>query len=81
MGRGRYVVDAVVVEGHAPGEVGRSHGLSLTWVDELVARGPAERLSPSAPRSGAERRPAAAMPPPPRPLGVRRPTAAARSRW
>lgn len=38
MGRGRYVVDAVVVEGRRPSEVARSHGLSRSWVHELVAR-------------------------------------------
>lgn len=38
MGRARYVVDAVVVEGRGPSEVARSHGLSRSWVHELVAR-------------------------------------------
>ena len=32
------MVDAVVVEGRSPSEVARSHGLSRSWVYELVAR-------------------------------------------
>ncbi|MDQ6857524.1 MAG: IS481 family transposase [Chloroflexota bacterium] len=38
MGLGRYVVDAVVLEGRSPTELARSHGLSRTWVYELVKR-------------------------------------------
>ena len=38
MGLGRYVVDAVVREGHSPTELARSHGLSRTWIYELVKR-------------------------------------------
>lgn len=38
MGRGRYVVDAVVLEGRSLSEVARSHGLSRSWVHELVRR-------------------------------------------
>jgi len=38
MGLGRYVVDAVVREGRSPTELARSHGISRTWVYELVKR-------------------------------------------
>jgi len=38
MGLGRYVVDAVVLEGRSPTELARSHGLSRSWINELVAR-------------------------------------------
>ena len=38
MALGRYVVDAVVLEGRSPTELARSHGVSRTWVYELVAR-------------------------------------------
>jgi transposase InsO family protein len=38
MGLGRYVVDAVVLEGRSPRELARSHGISRTWIYELVAR-------------------------------------------
>lgn len=35
---GRYVVDAVVLEGRSPTELARSHGVSRTWIYELVKR-------------------------------------------
>jgi transposase InsO family protein len=35
---GRYVVDAVVLEGRSPTDLARSHGISRTWVYELVKR-------------------------------------------
>jgi transposase InsO family protein len=38
MGLGRYVVDAIVLEGRSPSELARSHGVSRTWIYELVAR-------------------------------------------
>jgi len=38
MGLGRYVVDAIVLEGRSPSEVARSHGISRSWIYELVAR-------------------------------------------
>ncbi len=38
MGLGRYVVDAVLREGRSPTELARSHGLSRTWIYELVKR-------------------------------------------
>lgn len=34
----RYVVDAVLVEGRSCREVARSHGVSKSWVSELVSR-------------------------------------------
>lgn len=45
----RYVVDAVVVEGRSCREVARSHGVSKSWVSELVSRyrvGGYEALAP-----------------------------------
>ena len=38
MALGRYVVDAVVLEGRSPTELAKSHGISRTWVYELVKR-------------------------------------------
>ena len=38
MGLGRYVVDAVVLEGRSPTELAKSHGISRTWIYELVRR-------------------------------------------
>ncbi len=38
MGLGRYMVDAVVLEGRRPSELARSHGISQSWIYELVAR-------------------------------------------
>ncbi len=38
MNLGRYVVDAVVIEGPSAREVARAHGVSKSWVCELVAR-------------------------------------------
>jgi transposase InsO family protein len=38
MGLGRYVVDAVILEGRSPTELARSHGISRTWIYELVKR-------------------------------------------
>ena len=35
---GRYVVDAVLLEGRSPSELARSHGISRTWIYELVKR-------------------------------------------
>lgn len=34
----RYVVDAVVVEGRSAREVARAHGISKSWVAQLVRR-------------------------------------------
>ena len=38
MALGRYVVDAVVLEGRSPTELAKSHGISRTWIYELVKR-------------------------------------------
>ncbi|HLD77518.1 MAG TPA: IS481 family transposase [archaeon] len=38
MGRGRYLVEAVVLEGRSPRELARAHGVSKSWIYELVAR-------------------------------------------
>jgi transposase InsO family protein len=49
----RYVVDAVVVEGRGIREVARAHGVSKSWVSELVARyraGGYEALTPRSKR-------------------------------
>ena len=37
-GLGRYVVDAVLLEGRSAREVARAHGVSKTWIYELIAR-------------------------------------------
>src|SRR6202171_5115998 len=39
MALGRYMVDAVVLEGRSPIELARSHGISQSWIYELVASG------------------------------------------
>jgi transposase InsO family protein len=38
MGLGRYVVDAIVLEGRSPTELARSHHISRTWIYELLKR-------------------------------------------
>ena len=38
MGLERYVVDAVVLEGRSPREVARLHGISKSWIYQLVTR-------------------------------------------
>jgi transposase InsO family protein len=38
MGLGRYVVDAVVVEGRSPTEIARQHGISRSWLYQLLSR-------------------------------------------
>ena len=38
MGLGRYLVDAVVLEGRSPRELAKAHGISRSWIYELVAR-------------------------------------------
>jgi transposase InsO family protein len=38
MGLGRYVVEAVVVEGRGASEVAWAHGISRSWIYELLAR-------------------------------------------
>lgn len=54
MALARYVVDAVVLEGRGVWEVARSHGVSKSWVSELVARyraGGYEALEPRSRRA------------------------------
>lgn len=38
MGLGRYVVDAVLLEGRSAGEVAAAHGISRSWIYELIGR-------------------------------------------
>jgi len=38
MGLARYVVDAVVLEGRSAREVAQAHGISKSWIYELIAR-------------------------------------------
>ncbi|MCA1694796.1 MAG: IS481 family transposase [Actinobacteria bacterium] len=38
MSVGRYMVDAVLVEGRSPAELAAQHGLSRSWIYQLVAR-------------------------------------------
>ena len=38
MGMGRYVVDAVLLEGRSAREVARAHGISRSWIYELIRR-------------------------------------------
>jgi transposase len=56
LGRGglaRYVVDAVVLEGRGAREVARAHGISKSWIYELIRRyreGGYEALEPRSKR-------------------------------
>jgi transposase InsO family protein len=38
MGRARYLVEAMVVEGRSPTELARSHGVARSWLYKLLAR-------------------------------------------
>ena len=38
MGPGRYMADAVVLEGRKPSELARAHGISKSWIYKLVDR-------------------------------------------
>ena len=38
MSVGRYMVDAVLLEGHSPTDLAAQHGLSRSWIYQLVAR-------------------------------------------
>jgi len=38
MGLGRYVVDAITLEGRSPRKLARSHGVSRSWIYELLQR-------------------------------------------
>ena len=51
MGLGRYIVDAVVLEGRSPTELARSHGISRTWIYALVKRFREGRYPALEPRS------------------------------
>ena len=53
MDLGRYVVDAVVLEGGSYREVARAHGVSKSWVGKLVARFREGGYGALAPRSRA----------------------------
>jgi transposase len=44
MGMARYVVDAVLLEGRGAREVVAAHGISKSWIYELIKRFRAERL-------------------------------------
>src|SRR5438067_7783417 len=51
MALGRYMVDAVVLEGRSPIELAKSHGISQSWIYELVARYRQGRYPALEPRS------------------------------
>src|SRR2546430_413571 len=38
MGMGRYVVDAVLLEGRSARELARAHGISKSWIYGLIGR-------------------------------------------
>jgi transposase InsO family protein len=38
MSLGRYVVDAVLLEGRSPAELAKQHGISRSWIYQLLAR-------------------------------------------
>jgi transposase len=38
MGLERYVVDAVLIEKRSPTEIAKAHGMSRSWLYELIAR-------------------------------------------
>jgi len=52
MGMARYVVDAVLLEGRGVREVAAAHGISKSWIYELIGRfraGGYEALEPRSP--------------------------------
>lgn len=51
MGLGRYLVDAITLEGRSPSELARRHGLSRSWIYELLARYRAGGYAALEPRS------------------------------
>jgi len=51
MGKARYVVDAVLLEGRSARDVARAHGISKTWIYELIARFKAGGYEALEPRS------------------------------
>jgi transposase InsO family protein len=56
MGMARYVVDAVLLEGRSAREVARAHGISKTWIYELIKRYRAGGYEALEPRSRRPRR-------------------------
>src|ERR1700752_3605841 len=63
MGMARYVVDAVLLEGRSAREVARAHGISKTWIYELISRFRAGGSEALAPRSRRPRTRKHATPP------------------
>ena len=51
MGLGRYVVDAIVLEGRSPSELAKSHHISRSWIYELLSRYRAGGYAAIEPRS------------------------------
>ena len=51
MGLGRYVVDAVLLEGRSPTELANAHGIARSWIYELIARFHAGGYAALEPRS------------------------------
>ncbi len=51
MALGRYLVDAVVLEGRRPAELARAHGVARSWIYELVSRFHAGGYAALEPRS------------------------------
>jgi len=51
MGLGRYVVDAIVLEGRSPSELARSHHISRSWIYQLLSRYRAGGYAALEPRS------------------------------
>jgi len=51
MGLGRYVVDAIVLEGRSPSELAKAHGVSRSWIYELLRRYRAGGYAALEPRS------------------------------
>src|SRR5438128_2682566 len=56
MGMARYVVDAVLLEGRSAGDVAGAHGISKTWIYELIKRYRAGGYEALEPRSRRPRR-------------------------
>src|SRR5437899_7162637 len=63
MGLERYVVDAVVIEKRSPTEIAKAHGISRSWLYELIAwvrsggygaHAPHSRRPRSSPRAAGE---------------------------
>jgi transposase InsO family protein len=63
MGLGRYVVDAIVLEGRSPTELARSHHISRSWIYQLLSRYRAGGYAALEPRSRRPRSCAHQVPP------------------